>query len=460
LAVGSRISFDWLDRLSISAARQTLVPLFDRAPWSVRLGALWVIACALAGASPAAADSRAAWNKLPEAQRASKEPFGKIPNGPLQIVISIDQQKLHLYSNGTHVAETPVATGVPQHPTPLGIFSIIQKSLYHRSNIYSGAPMPYMQRITWSGVALHEGGNLGHPASHGCIRMSHDFAVRLWAVTKLGVSVIISGPELRPEEFADSHLFVHKETPTEPVPTAAAAVPAPPAAKLFKTAETGDAGNTTDAPREEKKEVAETSSGHDAADPPAIAAAAMPQPTPPTGTDRAASSLADIPDKVPQPRPKPVEIAQASKTPIAIFISRKTAKIYVRQDFEPLFSAPVTIARPDQPLGTHVFKALNYLPDRSGFVWNVVSLPGERAKAEQRISRYALQKRRDDSMAKPLADPPPPQTPQQALARIDIPQDAIDRISQLIVPGSSLIVSDQGLGDETGEGTDFVVVTH
>ena len=77
---------------------------------------------------------------------------------------------LHVFSDGTHVTDTPIATGVPAHPTPLGVFSVIQKSLLHHSNIYSGAPMPFMQRITWSGVAMHEGVNFGHPASHGCIR--------------------------------------------------------------------------------------------------------------------------------------------------------------------------------------------------------------------------------------------------------------------------------------------------
>ena len=144
----------------------------------------------------------------------------EIPKGPLQIIISVDQQKLHLYSGGTHVADAPIATGVPEHPTPLGIFSIVQKQREHRSNIYSNAPMPFMERITWSGVALHEGFNLGHPASHGCIRMSHEFAILIVGLTKLGTGVVIARPELRPEEISDPHLFVHKdqEKPTDAEP--------------------------------------------------------------------------------------------------------------------------------------------------------------------------------------------------------------------------------------------------
>jgi L,D-transpeptidase catalytic domain len=147
---------------------------------------------------------------------AGHGPFGDIPTGPLQIIISINQQKLHLYSDGTHVADAPIATGVPGHSTPTGVFSVIDKERYHESNIYSGAPMPYMQRITWSGVALHQGQNLGHPASHGCIRMSQEFASRLWLLPSLGARVIIARPELMPRDFGDPHLFVHKAARSRP----------------------------------------------------------------------------------------------------------------------------------------------------------------------------------------------------------------------------------------------------
>ena len=422
---------------------------------------------------PATADAR--FKPAPrfaqsQVKHAGAEPFGPIPKGPLQVIISVDQQKLHLYSDGAHVADSLVATGVLEHPTPLGVFDIIQKSRFHRSNIYSNAPMPYMQRITWSGVALHEGVGAGHRASHGCIRLPHEFATQLWELTRLGARVIIAEPELQPEPIADLHLFVHKEPPAEAVPAASA----PASVKPLMTAQSLEGANTTDAGRDESKDAADPPAPRDAADPPPPRDAADPpaprtgQAAPPTGQGNGAAAVATAPvadPPSPSPPAKPIDmLRKPSKAPIAIFISRKTQKIYVRQDFSPLFSAPVVIANPEQRFGTHIFTALDYLDDGSTLRRNVVSLPGEqtqaarRAEYERQYAGYAKARRRDDRFAQSPSVPPPPQTPQQALARIDIPQDVIERISRLIGPGSSLIVSDQGLGDETGEGTDFIVI--
>jgi lipoprotein-anchoring transpeptidase ErfK/SrfK len=392
--------------------------------------------------------------------RAQKQPVEKIPKGPLQIIISVDQQKLHLYSDGVHVADTPVATGVPGHPTPLGVFSIIQKARDHRSNIYSDAPMPFMERITWSGVALHEGGNLGHPASHGCIRMSHDFAVRLWGLTRLGARVVIARSELRPADITDPHLFVHKEMPTDSNEDAAA--PTPPAADtLLQTVTTVQSNKTTDSPHDQLQDAAMTVG--DAADPPAIGTTgATPAIEPGAATPAEAVPTPD-PDDIPMPPTKPVEAAHTANRPIAIFVSSKEKRIYVRQNFSPLFEAPVTIEHPEQRLGTHVFTAMDYLNDRSSFRWNVISLPNEQAKPTRTalydwdFGKYG---KRREARASKVASNASAEMPHQALARIQIPQDVIDQISQLIVPGSSLIVSDQGLGEETGEGTNFIVVSH
>ena len=115
-----------------------------------------------------------------------------LSKGPLQIIISIADQRISLYDNGALIARSSVSTGVQGYPTPLGIFSVISKERRHRSNIYSAAPMPYMQRITWSGIALHAGVLPGYPASHGCIRLSNDFAIQLWHLTERGTRVIIA----------------------------------------------------------------------------------------------------------------------------------------------------------------------------------------------------------------------------------------------------------------------------
>jgi hypothetical protein len=444
-----------------------------------------------------------------ETERVSKEPFGTLPKGPLQIVISINQQKLHLYADGTEVADTLVATGVPALPTPTGVFSVIGKERFHRSNIYSGAPMPFMQRITWSGVAMHEGENIGHPASHGCIRMPREFAIKLFSVTKVGVRVIIARSELKPVAFADAHLFVHKAMPApapaaaapeatrtaqagddnkktdagavpkSETPAAAAAAVTPEPAKAAPaatdtTAQAGDQGKTpaaAESPKSESLAVAEAKAAPQVP-PPRQDGLAKPVVAPPTvaATDKLRGSVAtpavtpDPPaDAAPAAKPTTVvDTAPVTKGPISIFVSRKEKKIYVRQNFSPLFYAPVTIDHPDQAFGTHVFTALAYLDDGATLRWNVVSLPGEPPKAKRDAGndrRAARHGRREEPVARPVGELPPPQTPAEALARIDIPQDAIDKISAMIVPGSSLVVSDQGLGEETGEGTDFIVVT-
>ena len=148
-----------------------------------------------------------------------KEPTGKPPPGPLLIAISLNSQRLTLYANGAPIAHSPVSTGTASNPTPTGIFSVIQKNRHHRSNLYSNAPMPFMQRITWSGVALHQGVLPGYPASHGCIRLPASFAAYLCGTTRIGTGarVIITRDEVAPGEFAHAKLFVHKPKAEEDI---------------------------------------------------------------------------------------------------------------------------------------------------------------------------------------------------------------------------------------------------
>ena len=356
--------------------------------------------------------------------------LGEMPKGPLQLVVSINTQKVTLFSNGVRVAQGPVSTGVPGHPTPMGVFSVIEKDRYHNSNIYSGAPMPYMQRITWSGVALHEGVLPGHPASHGCIRMSHDFAMRLWPITKLGVRVIVARDELTPTEFAHAKLFVPRSKPepqtamnvategaTQPTANLAAATIARPDRVLSGTAPDPKAT-------------------------PVSSDAVKPSPT------------------VDPPKPL-LRSYKATDQPVkrtgqvAVFVSRKEKKVFVRQGFVPLFELPVAIDDPDQPLGTHIFTALAVSGDGTGMRWNLMTVPTDPSvSVEHRHSRG-----RSKEPPKPVVHGKPPSTAAQALDRIHLPQQAVDRIGELLVPGSSLLVSDEGLGRETGRGTEFIVLT-
>src|SRR5258708_20813463 len=144
---------------------------------------------------------------------AAEKETGAKPQGPLIIAISIDQQKVRIYDANGFFAESPVSTGMKGHPTPMGVFSIIQKHRLHHSNIYSGAPMPYMQRITWSGVAMHAGVLPGYPASHGCLRMPMAFAMKMWNWTRMGARVIITPGEMTPANFAHPLLVAQKVVP-------------------------------------------------------------------------------------------------------------------------------------------------------------------------------------------------------------------------------------------------------
>ena len=133
--------------------------------------------------------------------------------GPLIAVVSLARQRISIYGSEGLLAQSAISSGQAGHRTPTGVFSVIQKNRYHRSNIYSGAPMPYMQRITWSGIALHAGVLPGYPASHGCIRLPHHFAAELWGMTKMGARVIVAQDETSAVELTSPRLPLPTLTP-------------------------------------------------------------------------------------------------------------------------------------------------------------------------------------------------------------------------------------------------------
>jgi hypothetical protein len=488
--------------------------------------------------------------------------FGEMPKGPLQIVVSIGSQKVTLYSNGVRVAQGPVSTGVPGHPTPMGVFSVIEKDRYHHSNIYSGAPMPFMQRVTWSGVALHEGVLPGYPASHGCIRMSHDFAQKLWPVTKLGVRVIIARNDVAPVEFEHPKLFTPKLKPPEaqvamkpttdgmntvrPIklaqvneaqanetqangtqanepdagkePTAAAppdtpaakpaaeptadtaadrpaeqttAQPAQPAQALetIKPAEDVKAAETAPPaePAEEAPKATGTAEPLQPAAPPLVPSdlrksveapqpvepakpvevtPAVAQPSPAEAVPAGSDSVKPAPTVEPAkpaapPRSKAADQPAKRIGQVAVFVSRKEKKIFVRQGMIPLFEMPVVIEAPDQPLGTHVFTAMTVTNEGSGMRWNLMTIHTDPSAPaiEPRESRRKSREQPNATAQRPVAHLKAPSNAAEALERVEFPKEAVDRISELLTPGSSLVISDEGLGRETGRYTEFIVLT-
>lgn len=123
------------------------------------------------------------------------------PVGPLAILVSLDQQRVHVYRNGIRIAVSTCSTGKKGHETPTGVFVILQKDKHHKSSTYNGAPMPNMNRLTWDGIALHAGNLPGYPASHGCVRLPMAFSEKLYGMTHLGTPVIIAGSATDPVEL-------------------------------------------------------------------------------------------------------------------------------------------------------------------------------------------------------------------------------------------------------------------
>lgn len=120
------------------------------------------------------------------------------PSGPMLLIVNIATQRALLFRNGVPIGASTVSTGRPGHSTPTGIFTILQKQVEHYSSLYDSAPMPYMQRLTWQGVALHAGKLPGYPASHGCIRLPPEFAKLLYSATKVGMTVVVTNQQVTP----------------------------------------------------------------------------------------------------------------------------------------------------------------------------------------------------------------------------------------------------------------------
>ncbi|GGE05987.1 L,D-transpeptidase [Polymorphobacter glacialis] len=129
------------------------------------------------------------------------------PQGPIMVVINLKTQRAYVYRNGIRIGATTVSSGKPGKKTPTGIFQILQKNKDHKSNLYNSAPMPYMQRLTWDGIALHAGNLPGYPASHGCIRMPKEFSKHLFEVSNMGMTVVVHDEAAEPQTVADTAML-------------------------------------------------------------------------------------------------------------------------------------------------------------------------------------------------------------------------------------------------------------
>jgi hypothetical protein len=395
---------------------------------------------------------------------------------PIMAIVSIKSQQVTFYDADGWILRAPVSTGTTGRETPAGVFAIIEKQKDHHSTLYDDAWMPNMQRITWNGIALHGGPLPGYAASHGCVRMPYDFAEKLFDKTRIGMRVIISPDDAAPVEFSHRALFVPQAKAL-----AAAAMRAESLAR-----ETADAAKTAD----DAKKAAATAA-HEAASltaslrklewlkrradaelafaDKALAAAKTDQAKARTedlkqkaaakateaGTQfdsakaeassklaaaAAAKDAANAAETKKADAEKAASEAKLALEPVSVYISRATQKLYVRRNtlkpwpgggevFDSTIEVPVTIRDPDKPIGTHVFTAVarDGAALSAGLRWTAVTIDnGDDAK--------------------------------DALDRITIPQNVLDRIAPTALPRSSIIVSDEPLSSETNYRTEFVAV--
>lgn len=391
---------------------------------------------------------------------------------PIMAIVSIKSQRVTFYDSEGWIYRAPVSTGIKGRETPAGVFALLEKDKDHHSSLYDDAWMPNMQRITWNGVALHGGPLPGYAASHGCVRMPYDFAEKLFDRTEIGMRVIISPNDAAPVDFSHPALFVPNADAIKAAPARAEAARKE-ADEAARTAEEAKKAATTTS-REaapltaslRKLEQAKTRAGAELAFAEKTLAAAKTDQAKTRAEDlkqkamvkdaetatQLATARADTKTKLDAAaaakdaaraaETKKTETAKAATEaklavePVSVYISRSTQKIYVRRNthkawpdggevFDYSIEAPVTIRDPDKPIGTHIFTAM--ARNDTGLRWSVVTIDeGDDAK--------------------------------DALDRVTIPQDVLDRIAPTAAPRSSIIVSDEPLSSETNYRTEFVAV--
>jgi hypothetical protein len=407
-------------------------------------------------------------------------------------IVSLRSQRITIYDAKGAIVQAPVSSGLKGRETPAGVFSVLQKDADHHSNLYDDAWMPHMQRLTWSGIALHGGPLPGYPASHGCVRMPYEFARRLFDKTQLGMRVIVAPGDAAPVEIAHPVLFPAKSEAS--ALAAARAAEAEEAAKKADQARLAAVAASREAAKamvpvrvaenlkrraEEQLAAAEDALGSavsneakaQAEDAKAKAleriaelqaqwVAAKAELQPKQDAVAPARDIAVAAEAVRAAAAQAAQEATRALEPVSIFISRQTQTLYVRRPFQPIWESPVTILDADRPLGTHVFTAMERTngertKDDAGIRWSAVTVDDGRPRAA--VAPQPVRARGDRAQAvEPVRMDP--DGAKNALDRIVIPSDALDRIAGMMSPRSSLIISDEALSVETGKDTDFVIV--
>ncbi len=382
-------------------------------------------------------------------------------NKSLQIVVSKSDQSLALHENGEIVATSKVSTGKAGHETPSGIFSILEKRKYHESNIYSAAPMPFMQRLTWSGIALHEGKVPNYPASHGCVRLPSKFAQSLFGETRYGVHVIITDRPVslrsvqhsalfEPRDDADDGKLLLSDVELRPATFDAALGTVEVAVNEKTQAIKPMAKGKEPSPlrilvtrRGEREKVMDiqavlTRLGFDAGAPDGY-----------TG-EMTISAVNGF------KRWKGLKTTGPLLTDdfvAALYASAgedhpPNGQIMVRQDFKPLFEAAIDIKDPEVALGTHFFEAVAVNRAAGTAEWNGVTLENHLpAAARKRLGITVTEAPGGFDQLSAV------------LGRLEIPAEIRSRIEKELSTGSSITVSDLSHQMETGMGTDFITVT-
>jgi hypothetical protein len=440
------------------------------------LAAIAGLAALIAAGDPAGATDH-------RSERAVESMESRVAGEPVMAIVSLHSQRITVYDADGWILRAPVSSGQKGRETPAGIFSVIQKEAEHYSNLYDDAYMPHMQRITWSGIALHGGPLPGYPASHGCVRMPFDFAARLFDATRLGMRVIVAPSDVAPIEIAHRVLLLSKPgaaalaaartaeadeatskadraklaAGTAFREAAQAMVPVRSAENLKLRAEAQLAaaetalGSASSAEAKEQAEDVKAKAIARIAELQAQLAAAKAELQPKLDALATARDAAAVAETARVAAAEAARQVARELEPVSVLISRKTQRLYIRQAFEPILESPVTIQDADRPIGTHIFTAMERTSGDTNLRWSVVSLDDGRPRGvvEPEVRGRGGQARD--------IEPIDPGSAKSALDRIVIPQDVLDRIAG-IAPRSSLIITDEALSSETGNGTDFVVL--